>query len=205
MGGRVETSDNEQLNNQAKIMRKRAKKRPLFSKTAPDSIYYVNFDGLSQSLPNNSNNLPELPTSETPQLCSPGPSPASSSPPMDNDRISVISNAPVLDIPGDDEFPQRYQFELQRLHQRVTQLECTVRDKDERIVRALAMLNDELQFWRTYLLDKVGDTYGGIQRRVTRLESTTAYLIDKQSHVWPTLQIPERWQKPAAVTKKGKR
>ena len=118
--------------------------------------------------------------------------------------VFPISNAPGTNVPDDETWPDRYQFEIQRLRQRITQLECTVRDKDERIVRALAMLNDELQFWRTFLLDKVGDTRGGIQRRVVRLESTTAFLIDKQSHIYPQFDVPARWQKPStAVTKRS--
>ena len=124
-----------------------------------------------------------------------GPISATSRDMDSNQPAFPISNAPDSTLPDDNLWPSKYQFELMRLRQRIGRLECTVKDKDDRIVRALDSLNDEMQFWRTYLLDKVGETMGQIRRRVIRLEAATAYLIDKQAHIYPKLEM----------TKTGKR
>jgi hypothetical protein len=84
--------------------------------------------------------------------------------------------------------PDDYQFEIYRLRRRVAELECAIHDRDDRIRRSLASLEDELLFWRTFLHDKVGETVGQIQRRVIRLESTLAFIKNPQPLIYPKLE-----------------
>lgn len=112
----------------------------------------------------------------------------------DTDTVDLISNAGVLTIPDDKDVPNEYEFEILRLRRRVEELECTVRDRDARNVRAIAMLEDELQMFRSYLHDHVGETQSGIHRRVVRLESTLMTLRGKGSQFAPPLEIKESWK-----------
>lgn len=130
-----------------------------------------------------------------------GPLPASSPAPMlhsdkraDDEAINLISNSAVIDTP-DKDIPDRYEFELIRLRRRIAELECIVRDRDDRIVKALGMIEDELSFWRTWLHDHIGETMAGISRRVGRLESSLEYLKEKGSRFYPPLEIPAAWKK----------
>lgn len=116
----------------------------------------------------------------------------------------LISNAGELDIPDDAGVPDEYKFEIFRLRRRIAELECTVRDRDERNVRAISMLEDELQFWRTFMHDHVGDTHDGIQRRIVRIESTLLRLREKGSKFYPSLEIPDRWKAPDATAQPAK-
>lgn len=107
----------------------------------------------------------------------------------------LISNAGVIEIPDERDLPNEYEFEILRLRRRAQELECTVRDKDERIVRAIGMLEDELQMYRTYLHERVGETHGGIMRRVLRLEATLNFLKDPNARVYPDLSVRDSWKK----------
>jgi hypothetical protein len=104
----------------------------------------------------------------------------------------IIANAPVLEEPPD--LPNEYHFEILRLRRRVVELECIVKDRDERIVRALSMIEDELQFWRSFLHQHIQATMREIQARVLRLDTVVAYLKDTGAHFWPPLDTPARWQ-----------
>lgn len=112
-----------------------------------------------------------------------------------DEPVNVISNAALLDIPDAKDVPTKHEFEIMRLRRRILELDAVVRDKDARIVRAIGALEDELQLWRTYLHDHVGETMGSLLRRVIRLESTADYLRDKGAHVAPSLDIPSKWAK----------
>jgi hypothetical protein len=102
---------------------------------------------------------------------------------------------PPATVASTSGIPNEYEFEILRLRRRVESLECTVRDRDERNVAAIAMLEDEMQFWRTYLHDHVDATYADIRRRVVRIESTLAVLKEKGSRIYPPLEIPAAWRK----------
>jgi hypothetical protein len=138
----------------------------------------------------------ELPVVTKDDLCKQGTPLAGSGGMGPGNEVAVnpISNAPALQEPVDSDLPNEYQFEIYRLRRRVMELECVVRDRDERIVRALSIIEDEIQFWRTGMYQHVWETMSGIARRMLRLESTIAYLKDKASHVWPELEIPARWK-----------
>jgi hypothetical protein len=109
--------------------------------------------------------------------------------------ISPISNAPVLNIPEDLDLPDRYQFEVYRLRNRITELETVVLEKDDKLRHALVMLDDELLFWRTGLHCHVWETMGRIINRVVRLESAIARIRDKSSKFTSPLDLPARWLK----------
>lgn len=113
----------------------------------------------------------------------------------DTDTVELISNAGVLSIPDESALPNEYEFEILRLRRRIEELEGTVRDRDERNVRAIGMLEDELQMWRTFLHDHVGETYSGVQRRIIRIESTLMTLREKGSQFYPEIKTPEGWSK----------
>lgn len=106
--------------------------------------------------------------------------------------LNPISNAPQLEVP--DDFPDKYKFELTRLRNRVKNLEADLKDKDGRLLKALGMLDDELMFWRTFLNLHVGESLGQINNRVNRIVGTIDYLKDRQPHVFPALELPERWK-----------
>ena len=112
-----------------------------------------------------------------------------------SDTVDMIANAGVENAPDADQIPNDYQFEIIRLRRRVDQLECIVRDRDSRVVTAIAMLEDELVMYRTLLHDHVAETHDGIKRRVIRIETTLQTLKAKGSKFYPPLDIPERWQK----------
>ncbi len=99
----------------------------------------------------------------------PGPRIASSDETM---PVDLISNAGALTVPDESPIPNEYEFEILRLRRRVDSLEGTVREKNARNVHAIAMLEDELQMWRSFLHEHVAETHDGIRRRVLRIEST---------------------------------
>src|SRR5690242_20002933 len=76
--------------------------------------------------------------------------------------VDIIGNAGVLDSPDDSHIPNRYEFEIIRLRRRVEELECIVRDRDSRVVSAIAMLEDELVMYRTLLHAHIAETHDGI-------------------------------------------
>lgn len=156
---------------------------------------------LESELPNNSKELPHSRKRVSDVQILPGPPPASKVAPMardnraDDEAVILISNSAVIDAPEEKELPDRYQFELIRLRQRIAELECIVRDRDDRIVKALAAIEDELSFWRSWLHDHIGETMAGISRRVGRLESSLEYLKQKGSRFYPPLEVPAAWKK----------
>ncbi len=111
-------------------------------------------------------------------------------PPMD-----IVRNAGTLTIPDEPDIPNEYEFEILRLRRRVESLECSIRDRDERNVQAITMLEDELQMWRTFFHDHVAETHDGIRRRILRIESTLMTLKTVTSRIVSPLEIPERWRK----------
>lgn len=116
-------------------------------------------------------------------------------PPNDSAAVDIIANAPeVLETAG-PEIPDEYQLEIYRLRRRVAELECIVKDRDERIVRAIGAIESELQFWRSLLYQHISATMGEIQARVLRLEAAVSYLKEKGAHFWPPLEIPARWKR----------
>ena len=99
----------------------------------------------------------------------PGPRIASTDEAM---PVDLISNAGALIVPDESSIPNEYEFEILRLRRRVDSLEDAVREKNERNVHAIAMLEDELQMWRCFMHEHVAETHDGIRRRVLRIEST---------------------------------
>lgn len=134
-----------------------------------------------------------------------GPSSASNVDPVANNsvpddaEVNIIANASSVPALQDNEIPTDSEFEILRLRHRVAELECITRDRDDRIVKALGMLEDELSFWRSYLHDHVSETMGGISRRVGRLESALEYLKEKGSRFYPPLPIPPAWKKKTTL------
>ncbi len=114
------------------------------------------------------------------------------SPPMD----TPMRNAGSITIPDDTGIPNEYEFEILRLRRRVESLECSIKDRDERNVQAIAMLEDELQMWRTFFNDHVAETHDGIRRRILRIESALMTLKAVTSRIVSPLEIPERWRNP---------
>jgi hypothetical protein len=106
----------------------------------------------------------------------------------------IIANAPAVVAPSTPDLPDEYQLEIYRLRRRVAELECIVKDRDERIIRAISMIEDELQFWRSFIHQHIRATIGEIQARTLRLESVISYLKEKGAHFWPALDIPAQWQ-----------
>src|SRR5678816_504899 len=105
-----------------------------------------------------------------------------------SDSVDMISNAGVTNTPDADQIPNDYQFEIIRLRRRVDELECIVRDRDSRVVSAIAMLEDELTMYHTLLHDHVAETHDGIKRRTLSLESTLETLKAKGSKFYPPLE-----------------
>lgn len=177
---------------------------PVLSNVSAEMIYYGNIGAHPQKITSDSNVLPKRPTTDKKRLCKPGTNVAPQTTPMartpqreaskETDNVEIISNAGVLSIPDEKDVPNEYEFEILRLRRRVEELECTVHDRDERNVKAMAMLEDELQMWRTLMQDHVQETHGGIQRRIIRLESTLLTLREKGSRAYPALSIPEAWK-----------
>lgn len=132
-----------------------------------------------------------------------GPHPASIPSPMppahkavrDDEPVNPISNAPVLAAPEEADALNPHRLEIFRLRRRVAELECAVRDRDDYIRRAINVIEDQLQFWRTFLHDHVGETLGGIMRRVGRLESALAYMKERGGHHVPALEIPPAFRR----------
>jgi len=116
-------------------------------------------------------------------------------PKPEQQELNFISNAGALNTPDDKEISSGYEFEILRLRRRINELECIVRDRDRRIVSAIAMLEDELMMYRTLLHAHVAETHDGVQRRTLRIESTLDTLKEKGSKFYPPLPIPKHWQK----------
>jgi len=94
-----------------------------------------------------------------------------------------IKNTGTVNIPDDTNIPDEYQFEILRLRRRIEELESAVRNRDERTLRAMAMLEDELQMWRTFMRDHVTETYDGIRRRIVRIDSTLMTLRETSNRI----------------------
>jgi hypothetical protein len=106
-----------------------------------------------------------------------------------------ISNAGSIIIPDENDIPNEYEFEILRLRRRIDELETAVRNRDERNLRAITMLEDELQMWNTFMHDHVEETHDGIRRRILRLDSTLMTLRENNSRFLSPLDLPERWRK----------
>ncbi len=106
----------------------------------------------------------------------------------------IIRNAGALTIPDDSGIPTEYEFEILRLRRRVEELEAAVRSRDERTLRAISMLEDELIMWNTFMKDHVAETHDGIRRRILRINSTLMTLRESNSRDL-AFRIPERWRK----------
>jgi len=102
-----------------------------------------------------------------------------------------ISNTGTVTIPDESNIPDEYQFEILRLRRRIDELEDAVRNRDERTIRAISMLEDELQMWRTFMHDHVTETYDGIRRRIVRIDSTLMTLRNSNNQNLSA----ERWRK----------
>jgi len=174
-------------------------KRPFFSTLASETIYYGNIERQSLKIHRKTKVLPATPkTSDNSNGRSLAPTPPAmpeSKSAARKGNVDLIGNAGVIEIPDDAGLPDAYEFEILRLRRRVDELECTVKDRDRRNVRAIAMLEDELQMWRTFLHDHVSESHSEIQRRVARIESTLMVLKDIGGQVYPEMQLPERWKK----------
>lgn len=116
----------------------------------------------------------------------PGPRIASSDEPM---PIDLIRNAGVLVIPDESTIPNEYEFEILRLRRRVDSLEDAVREKNERNVHAITMLEDELQMWLSFMHEHVAETHDGIRRRVLRIEATLMKLKESGSAALLDVQV----------------
>jgi len=155
-------------------------------------------DTLCQPLEQITNNSKDLPAANNKGKKSAG---AAIAPPLgvrpkpEQQELNFISNAGALNTPDDKEIPSGYEFEILRLRRRIDELECIVRDRDRRIVSAIAMLEDELMMYRTLLHAHVAETHDGVQRRTLRIESTLGTLKEKGSKFYPPLELPKRWQK----------
>jgi len=113
----------------------------------------------------------------------------------DGEKIGLVANDPCSIILPEAGFTDKFKLEIYRSRRRIEELECLARDKDERISRAIAMLEDCALMWRRVLHDDVKETYGGIRRRMIKIDSALSYLKDLQPHVFPRLEIPDRWKK----------
>ena len=113
----------------------------------------------------------------------------------DKTKTISISNAGALTIPDENAIPNEYEFEILRLRRRVEELETAVRNRDERNIRAMTMLEDELQMWRTFIHDHVAETHDGIRRRILRIDSTLMTLREGGSRIVSHSEIPEHWRK----------
>ena len=69
-------------------------------------------------------------------------------------------------------------------------LESIVREKNERNVSAITMLEDELQMWRSFMHEHVAETHDGVRRRILRIESTLM-ILKELNHI----EISERYEK----------
>lgn len=111
-----------------------------------------------------------------------------------DEGVVPISNAPILKVPDDSEIPNSYQFEIFRLRRRVAELDMIVIDANEKISVAIAVIDNELLYWRTGLHLHVWETMGQLQRRITNLETASAMLKALSAKPVP-LELPERWRK----------
>ena len=155
-------------------------------------------DILCQPLGQITNNSKDLPATNTRDKKSAGAAiapPPYVRPKPEQQELNFISNAGALNTSDDKEIPSGYEFEILRLRRRVDELECIVRDRDRRIVSAIAMLEDELMMYRTLLHAHVAETHDGVQRRTLQIESTLDTLKEKGSKFYPPLPIPKHWQK----------
>jgi hypothetical protein len=165
--------------------------KPLFFKEK------ARYDILCHPESKNPNNIDALPIADNTAKESAGPTVALSSDVARDDKI--ISNAGTIVIPDEPNIPNEYEFEILRLRRRVESLECSIKDRDERNVQAIAMLEDELQMWRTFFHDHVAETHDGIRRRILRIESALMTLKTVTSRIVSSLEIPERWRKMIAL------
>ena len=116
--------------------------------------------------------------------------PRKSRPASVSKNANLIANAPAIEIPAETNIPNEYEFEIIRLRRRVEELECIVRDRDRRVVVAIATLESELRMWRTLVHDHVTETHDGVMRRIFKIESTLETLKAIESFFYPPMEIP---------------
>lgn len=172
---------------------------PVFKKDYPGEDALCK---LSVILPNNFNKLQESHKNTQSRHGADNASPRDMA--SQDKQVCPISNAPGVESLDEPAFPDKFQLAIRRANRRIAELECVVRDRDERVSTALAMLNDEMVFWRTFLHDHIGETMGGILRRVLRIETTISRLVEKGSRYSPPLDIPEQWKKDHEPREKRK-
>lgn len=120
---------------------------------------------------------------------------------MSKDRTIVpIGNAPVVAETVSRDFPDHFEFEIYKARNRIAELEAMVKDKDQRIMRAITIMESEVQYWHRGLYDHVWESMGEIERRVKRLQGTVELLKDLQPRVIPPLEIPAGWRKTGKLT-----
>lgn len=147
--------------------------------------------------PKTSNNLPDTPNEERRISGTKVALPLD----MSKDRVIMpISNAPAVAETVSRAFPDHFEFEIYRARNRIAELEAAIKDKDERIMKAMTVMENEVQYWHRGLYDHVWETMGEIERRVNRLQGTVELLKDLQPRVIPPLEIPAAWRKAGKVT-----
>jgi hypothetical protein len=143
--------------------------------------------------PNEINNLPAADKTAKPLQTPPG-TPSAPKRTVVDDSAKVIPIANLQDITAGS-IGDGTSLEVYRLRRREKDLECIIEEKNERLVVALQMLNDELIFWRSGLNDHVWESPGTVLRRVARLEGTIERITSKHSKFYPPLEIPAAWKK----------
>lgn len=112
----------------------------------------------------------------------------------DTEPVHLVGNAAKVEVIDRLDFPDRFQLEVYSLRRRVEELQGIILDKNDRLSKAIAMLEDEALMWRTVMYDHVDETYGKIKRRMIRIDSTLATLKDIQPRHYPPLEIPDSWK-----------
>lgn len=107
----------------------------------------------------------------------------------------MIGNAPVIENESESNFPDKYKLEIYRLRRRVADLESTLMDKNDRVVKAIQILESEAAMFRQIIYDDVRETYGQIKQRMIKIDGALQELKHKGSRYYPPLEIPEAWQK----------
>lgn len=111
----------------------------------------------------------------------------------DSAPLDLISNIGVIESPDAFEIPNDYQFEIMRLRRRIESLEDAVRERDARIVKGVAIIDDEITMWRTFLHAHVAETHDGITRRLSRLESVRDQMQARSSNQPVGKPFKKRW------------
>ncbi len=132
-----------------------------------------------QTLPNSENSGKEGNRSKRRALSDiipPGPSPALS-PAMDTapkldpgEPVIPISNLPQS-APLPDDIPDEYRFEIFRLRRQIAALNSDIRHVNDKLTKALEVLQAEVRFWRLGIYEGQWETLGQVMRRMKHLEA----------------------------------